>query len=481
MFSFLDSANLVMAYLLAIVIVARRHGRGPSVVAALLSVGLFDLLFVPPYYTFAVSDVRYLFTFAVMLAVALAMSGLTVRIRAQADAARDREQQASVLYAMSREIAGTRDVDTLVAVVARHLGEIFGGRVIVLLPDAGGRLVARGPSPQAFELDTQQHDLAQRLYENPSAAGVAPWTPRGGRALLLPLLGSRGPVGALGVLPDHRSASATPEQRHQLETFANQTALALERAQLANEAEAARVRIETEELKNSLLSSVSHDLRTPLAAITGAASTLLEGGDGVDAATRRELLDSIHEEAERLNRLVQNLLEMTRLTSGALSLRRQWHPLEEVIGAALGRLGKRLADRRVITRIPEDLPLVQIDDVLIEQVLINLLDNAAKHTASGTPITVVATATDRTVTVEVTDHGPGLPRGEEDEVFEKFYRGAGAGGRGAGLGLAICKAIIQAHGGHIWAQNVPEGGAAFFFTLPNPDAPPALVPEEKER
>ena len=480
MFPFLDLANLVLAYLLAIVVVARRHGRGPSMVAALLSVGLFDLLFVPPYYTFAVSDVRYLFTFAVMLAVALAMSGLTVRIRAQAEAARYREQQASALYAMSREIAGTRDVDALLSIVARHLGEVFGGRVVVLLPDASGQLAARRSSPQAFELDALERDLAQSLYENPRGAGAAPTGAGRGRALLLPLLGSRGPVGALGVLPDPRRAISTPERRHQLETFANQTALALERAQLANEAQAARVRVETEELRSSLLSSVSHDLRTPLATITGAASTLLEGGDGIDATTRRELLDSIHEEAERLNRLVQNLLEMTRLASGALSLRRQWHPLEEVVGAALGRLGKRLADRRVITRIPDDLPLVPIDDVLIEQVLINLLDNAVKHTATGSPITIVATATDRTVRVEVADGGPGIPRGEEDAVFEKFYRGTGASGRGAGLGLAICKAIVQAHGGHIWAQNVPEGGAAFFFTLPNPDGPPALLPEEKE-
>ncbi|MBI3636477.1 MAG: DUF4118 domain-containing protein [Candidatus Rokubacteria bacterium] len=478
MFPVLELANLVMAYLLAIVIVARRHGRGPSVLAALLSVALFDLFFVPPYYTFAVSDVRYLFTFAVMLAVALTMSGLTVRVRAQATAARDREQRTAALYAMSREIAGTRGVEALVGIASRHIIDVFGGRVAVLLPDAGGRLVARGPVPPALELDNQERDLAQQLYDRRSPTGAAPSTAPG-CALIVPLVGSRGPVGALGLLPAGRRAIDTPEQRHQLETFANQTALALERAQLADEAEAARVRVETEELRNSLLSSVSHDLRTPLAAITGAASTLLEGGDRVDAATRRELLESVHEEAERLNRLVQNLLEMTRLASGALSLKRNWHPLEEVVGAALGRLAKRLAERRVYTRIPEDLPLVAIDDVLIEQVLINLLDNAVKHTAPGTLISIVATATDRTVTVEVADRGRGLPRGEEDQVFEKFYRAAGAGGRGAGLGLAICKAIVQAHGGHIWAQNVPEGGAAFFFTLPNPESPPAVVLEER--
>jgi len=481
MVPFLELSNLVMAYLLAIVVVARRHGRGPSLLAALLSVALFDFCFVPPYFTFAVSDVRYLFTFAVMLTVALAISGLTVRIRAQADAARDREQRTAALYAMSRELAGTRGVDGLVAVVTRHIGEVFRSRVVVLLPDASGHLGPAPGVPPAFPIDANEQAVGQWVYEHRQPAGLGTSTLPGAAALYLPLVGSRGPVGTLGILPASRQAIDTPEQRHQLETFANQTALALERAQLADEAEAARVRVETEQLRNSLLSSVSHDLRTPLATITGAASTLLDGGDRVDAVTRRELLESIHEEAERLNRLVQNLLEMTRLASGALSLRREWHPLEEVVGAALGRLGKRLADRKVITRIPDDLPLVQIDDVLIEQVLINLLDNAVKHTRPGTPIMIVATASGDTVRVEVTDRGPGLPPGTEHDVFEKFWRGPGAGGRGAGLGLAISKAIVQAHGGRIWAQNVPEGGAAFFFSLPNPEKPPALVPEEKDR
>ena len=470
-----DPANIVMVYLLAIVIVARQHGRGPSVVAAVVSVALFDVLFVPPYYTFAVADARYLFTFVVMLTVALVMSGLTVRIRAQAEAARDRERQASALYAMGREIAGTRDIETVVSIVGEHLGKAFDAQVLVLLPNEAGELVAAASAGQPFELSARERQAAMRLWAQGGSATAAEME---GRALLLPLRGSRGPVGALAVRVPRRRAMV-PAQRHQLETFANQTALALERLQLANETEVARLRIETEELRNSLLSSVSHDLRTPLAAITGAASTLLEGGATVDAGTRRELLESIHEEAERLNRLVQNLLEMTRLSSGVLRLRRDWHPFEEIVGAALGRLAGPLASRRVITRIPDDLPLVQIDDVLIEQVLINLLDNAVKHTPPGTPITIVATAAEQTVRVQVSDRGSGVPRGEEDEIFEKFYRGAPARGRGTGLGLAICKAIVQAHGGRIWAQNLPEGGASFFFTLPQSDRPPALVPEQE--
>ncbi len=279
----------------------------------------------------------------------------------------------------------------------------------------------------------------------------------------------------LGIRPADPHSLEAPEQLHQLETFANQTALAIERALLAHETQETRVRMETERLRNSLLSSVSHDLRTPLAAITGGVGAILDNESRLDSRERRELLESVREEAERLNRLVQNLLEMTRLESGSLQLKKEWHPLEEVVGAALHRLGKRLAGRRVSTRVPPDLPLVTIDDVLIEQVLVNLLDNALKYTPPASPISILATATDQAVTVEVADRGSGLPPGEENKVFEKFYRGHPGDGRGTGLGLAICQGIIRAHGGRIWAQNLPEGGVAFLFTLPITDSPPAVV------
>jgi two-component system, OmpR family, sensor histidine kinase KdpD len=234
------------------------------------------------------------------------------------------------------------------------------------------------------------------------------------------------------------------------------------------------VRIETERLRNSLLSSVSHDLRTPLATITGAATTLLEQGGRLDAPTQRDLLESVREEADRLNRLVQNLLEMTRLESGALELRKEWHSIEEVIGASLRRLDKRLAGRRVTTRVLPDLPLVAMDAVLIEQVLVNLIDNALKYTPPGSPVEIIATATDEAVTVEVADRGPGVPAGQEQKVFEKFYRGQPGDGRGAGLGLAICQGVVRAHGGRIWAQNLPGGGVAFLFSIPLTEAPPVV-------
>src|SRR5213593_1172499 len=472
---FFELANLVMVYLLGIVVVATRYGQGPSLAASVLSVAALDFLFVPPVFTFAVSDVRYVFTFVVMLVVGLVTSGLAARIRMQADTARLREQRTAALYAMSRELASTRGVDQLLTIAVRHISEVFRSQVVVLLPGAGG-LVPSGGGQLA--LDSNELGVAKWVHEHHQPAGLGTATLPGAVALYLPLQAPRGPVGVLGVRPADRHALDAPDQFHQLETFANQTALAIERAQLADEAQQAQVRIETERLRNSLLSSVSHDLRTPLATITGAASTILESGSRLDAQTRQELLESVREEADRLNRLVQNLLEMTRLESGALQLRKEWHPLEEVIGAALNRLGKRLADRRVTTSIPPDLPLVPIDDVLVEQVLVNLLDISMKHTPPRSPIKIIATATDQAITVEIADNGPGLPSGEEEKVFEKFYQGDSAGSRGAGLGLAICRGVVRAHGGRIWAQNLPEGGVAFLFTLPLSGLPPAPVPTD---
>jgi two-component system sensor histidine kinase KdpD len=263
---------------------------------------------------------------------------------------------------------------------------------------------------------------------------------------------------------------------HLLEAFAQQIALALERAELAEEAEQARVQMETEQLRSSLLSSVSHDLRTPLAAITGAASTLLED-EMVDKTTQHELIQTIREEADRLNRLVRNLLDMTRVESGAIQVKKNWQPLEEVVGVALSRLEGQLAERPALVHLPPELPLVPLDEVLIEQVLVNLLENAVKYTPPGSPIDLSAWAGDQQVTVEVADRGPGLPAGDEQRVFDKFFRAQSATG-GAGLGLTICRGIIEAHGGRIWAENRPDGGAVFRFTLPLEGQPPLLEMED---
>jgi two-component system sensor histidine kinase KdpD len=480
LFPYLQLANLVMLYLLGVVAIAMRAGRGPSAVAAVLSVAAFDFLFVPPYLNFAVSDTEYLVTFAVMLTVSLVISGLTVRTRTEAERARQRERRTAALYAMSRELANTRGIHELLRVTSRHIAEVFRTRVAMLLPDASGRLRPEDGLGAPFEVDATERGVSQWVFEHGQMAGLGTATLPGASALYLPLVASDRTLGVLGARPTDPRAFETPEQLHQLEAFASQTALALERAILAEEAQQAQVRAETERLRNSLLSSVSHDLRTPLAAITGAASTLLEAEPRLDRPTRRELLETIHEEADRLNRLVQNLLEMTRLESGALKIQAAWHPLEEVVGGALDRLAGGLKDRPVITRLPGALPLVPIDDVLIEQVLINLIDNAVKHTPPESPIEIAAWAGEGVVTVQVADAGPGLAPGEERRIFDKFYRGSTGSRRGVGLGLAICEGIVRAHGGHIWAENRPQGGAAFRFTLPVTGASPPVSPDTAE-
>jgi two-component system sensor histidine kinase KdpD len=474
MFPRFGLSNLIMVYLLGVIGVAARSGPGPSVLASLLSVAAFDFFFVPPYFTFAVADAQYFVTFAVMLVVALVISGFTVRTRAQAESARRRERRTAALYALSRELGITRGVENILRAAVRHIAEVFGGHVAVLLPDPSGHLNVQAGLPAPFEMTSSELGVAQWVYEHGQIAGLGTSTLPGAKALYLPLIASAGTLGVLGVRPAEPHSLEAPDQLHQLETFTNQTALALERTQLAGAAQEAQVRAETERMRSSLLSSVSHDLRTPLAAITGAASSLLEADKPLDATTRTELLETLSEEAERLNRLVNNLLEMTRLESGSLRVRKEWHPLEEVVGAALGRLVKLLRDRPVTTRLPQDLPLVPIDDVLLEQALINLLDNAIKHTPEGSPLEITAWAQDGAVTVEVADRGPGLVPGDEERAFDKFYRGPGLTSRGAGLGLAICRGIVEAHGGRIWAENRPGGGVAFRFTIPLTGTPPKL-------
>jgi two-component system, OmpR family, sensor histidine kinase KdpD len=476
-FSIFNSATLLMLFLLGVVAVAVQFGYGPSLWASVLGVASYDVFFVPPFYTVTVDDPQYFLTFGVMFVVALTLSWSTVRIRWLADAARQRERRTAALYALSRELASVRSVPTILDAATRHIAEVFRSRVIVFLPDQAGVLKAQA-SPGGYEPDSTEIGVSRWVFEHKQPAGRGTGTLPGARALYLPLAASRGTVGVLGVWSIDPHALETPEQIHQLETFANQTALAVERGLLAEEAHAAQVRVETEKLRSSLLSSVSHDLRTPLAAITGASSSLLETGDRLDAGTRRELLETIGDEANRLSRLVHNLLEMSRLESGAVKAHMEWYPLEEIIGAALARVGKAHQDRQILTRLPDNLPMVPVDDVLIEQVLVNLLDNAAKYSPSHTSIEVAARREDGAIVVEVADRGPGLHAEDLERVFEKFYRGKHPLGRGAGLGLAICRGFVEVHGGRIWATNRPEGGAVFRFTLPLTGTPPEVRSED---
>ncbi len=474
MFPRFAPANLIMVYLLGTVLAAWRLGRAPSILVSVLSVAAFDFFFVTPYLTFAVSDTQYLVTFAVMLAVAVVISTLTTRVRAQAEASRQRERRTAALYSMTRDLVSQQGLDELLRAATRHIAEVFGSRVAVYLPGPDGQLVRRAGELAAGSGDANELGVARWVQEHGQMAGRGSATLPGARALYLPLLAARGTVGVLGVETTAETL-ATPEQLHLLETIAAQAALAIERVALVDEAQQASIRSETERLRNSLLSAVSHDLRTPLATITGSASALVEQEAGLDAAARRELAQAIQEEAERLNRLVHNLLEMTRLESGGIRVRKDWEPLEEVVGSALARVEKRLGARRVDIQLAPDLPLVPLDPLLIEQVLINLLDNAIKYAPGDTPIEISASADEHAVRVTVADRGPGFAPGEETRVFDKFYRGQEAGARsGAGLGLAIARGIVEVHGGEITAEPRPGGGALFRFTLPLAAKPPEI-------
>jgi two-component system sensor histidine kinase KdpD len=477
MFPFFGVANLIMVYLMGVVVVATRCGRGPSILASVLSVAAFDVLFVPPYLSLAVSDTQYLLTFAVMLIVALVISGLTARTRVQAEVARQRERRTAVLYAMSRDLATNRGVDTLANLAARHLRDVFDSQVAVFLADQAGRLRLHMSEQFFFEFDPKETGVAEWVFEHSQRAGLGTDTLPGAGALYLPMIGTRGAIGVVALRPSTPGRVFDLDQLHLMETLASQMALALERARLAEDTQRARVEAETERMRNAILSSISHDLRTPLATITGAASSLLDARNSLGSPARDELARSIYDEANRLERLVKNLLDMTKLEAGAVQLHKQWHPLDEVVGSALSRLERRLADYEVNTLLPSDLPLVHLDGVLIEQVLINLLENAVKFSPAKSAIDLTASASGTEVLVEIADRGPGLPPGEEKRIFDKFYRAGPPREGGVGLGLAICRGIIEAHGGRIWAENRPGGGARLLFTLPVEASQPRIEPE----
>jgi len=467
--------NLAMVYLLAVAFVAALWGRGPSILTSILSVLAFDFLLVPPRLDLAVSDTQYLITFAVMLIVGLLISTLAVRLRQQADAYRRREQHTAALYRMSREFAQSGTIVDIVRSVERNFSEVFESEVWVLMPDAQGRLSHAPGITSVFPLDAKEEAVAEWAHTHGQTAGMGTGTLSGAKALYVPLKTARGSVGVLGLFPQGGSGSLSVERMDLLEAFAGQSAVVIERMLLAQEAQKTQLEVEGERMRSLLLSSVSHDLRTPLAGITGAASSLVEGEASLNPETRRELAQSILDEAERLNRLLGNLLSMTRIEAGGMRLQREWQPMEEVVGAALNRLETALRNHPVEVRVPDDLPLVPVDGVLVEQVLVNLLENALKYTPDGTAIEVAAWAQGEGVVVEVADRGPGIPKEDQERVFEKFYRGPHTHDRrGVGLGLPICRGIIEAHEGRIWVENRPGGGASFRFFLPRPGSPPRL-------
>lgn len=461
----LAATNLAMLYLFGVAAIAMRCPRAVTVAASFLSVAAFDFFCVPPYYTFRIVDSQYAVTFAVVLAVALVISTQTARLRALADEARGRQARTEALYRLSHGLSGETRVFDAARAAATLAEEVFGTTVILFLP-ADGKISFDRRTADTLVLPASEESVAQWAFDRGQKAGAGMSSHAKASAFYLPLRGAHETFGVMAVVPDRERRVFQPEQQHLLEVFANQTALAIERTLSRRAAEESRIRMQTEQMRSSLLSAVSHDLRTPLAAITGAASTLRAQGDRLDAGTRRELLDSISEEAERLGRLVGNLLDMTRFEAGGVQLQLDFCPLEEIVGSALQRLEPLLEGRTVTTDIPEDLPLVSADDVLLGQVLWNLLENAVKYTPEGSPIEVAAWAESGEVVLDVRDRGPGIAPGEEERIFEKFYRGGTRVTRGAGLGLPICRAIVEAHRGRIEAFAREGGGAVFRIRLP---------------
>ena len=467
-----ELSNLVMIYLLGVTVAGLRLGRGPSALTAVLNVAAFDFFFVPPRYSFAVSDVQYLVTFGTMVTIALVIANLTASVRQQTRVAGARERRTALLYAMSRELAVTRGIANMARVAVRHVAEVFECRAVVLLRAADGKL--HYPAEPPLETSFRRADLAvaQWVADHGRPAGVGTDTLPAASGQYLPLGEEGRTVGVLGVLPGNVRRVLLPEQSHLLSTFAGQIALALERARLAEVAEASSLAAERETLRNTLLASISHDLRTPLAVMAAAGSTLAQHGASLDETTRVALARSVETKAREMSDLVSNVLDLVRLESGQVALRRDWQTLDDLLGSALAARAERLATHRLELRLSPDLPPVWVDATLIVQLLTNLFDNVAKYTPPGTRVLVSAVAEpDRSgVRVTIDDEGPGLPPGDPARLFDKFQRGTDEGSVvGVGLGLAISQAIVRAHGREIEAHRREGGGARFTFTLPASD------------
>lgn len=480
MFGRFEIANLVMIYLLGVIFVATRYGRGPSIVASVLGVAALDFFFVRPYLTFTVSDTQYLITLAAMLVVAVVTSQLMANVRSQAKVAAHRERRAKVLYAMSKELSANRDEHEIVRIAVRHIHAEFGSRNVILFPDENGRIVYPRDRGLKDSLHGCDLSVAQWVYDHNEVAGQGTNTLAGSEAVYFPIASADKVAGVLVLLPVNLRRIFLPEQQRLLETFLSQIAQAIERARSAEQARRASVQMEAERLRNSLLSSISHDLRTPLATIVGSSSTLIEEDGALKTEDRCELARAIYDEARRMSDLINNILDMARLDAGVVRLNKQWHPLEEIIGTVLTRLHKRLEGRPVTVKLPPGCPMIHADSVMIEQVLLNLLDNAARYTPPGSPIEITAEISPFAAEVSVADRGPGIPKGLENQLFEKFFRLKNeAAQSGVGLGLAICRAILEVHGGSIFAHNRGSGGAIFSFVLPLEQPPPTMEAEEE--
>jgi two-component system sensor histidine kinase KdpD len=468
--------NIVMLYLLGTTVGALRLGRGPSVLLAIANMLAFDYFFVPPLHSFDVQDTQYLFALGVMLIVALVIANLMVSIRRHREIADAREQRTAVLYAMSRELAVATDAQSMAAAAMRHICAVFRSPAVVLVADARGQLSPLSPDDDSARKDEASSTPA---FDLEFAQDVVAGGERGIKdAIYQPLQGGSPVQGVIVVCLKPPTRALPAEQLDLLDALSAQLALSLQRARMAESAETSKISAERALLRNTLLASISHDLRTPLSAIAGAGSLIGQPEYALNVDRLTTLGHLIERKARDMSQLLTNVLELVQMEFGSRTLQADWYAIDDLVALALRTCAARLAQWRITLDLPANLPLIWAEPTLIVQILSNLLENAAKYTPSGTTITISAAAGDESLVLTVADDGPGFPPGDPERLFEKFQRGRSESNIvGVGLGLAICRAAARLHGGDIVAMNNPGGGARFEITLPmatQTDMPPAM-------
>lgn len=461
--------NIVLLYLLPVLVSAVRWGRGPSFFSSFLGVLSFNFFFVPPIFTFAVASIEHLFVLVIFFLVALVTSTMATKLRNELVKANEREKRTLILYALSREIAAKADLEQILKTFADKVAESIDGIAIVLVPDLNANILNQMAVTGDYAVfDEKEYAVARWVLEHGQPAGKELEIFEGQHSMFFfPIKEEDRTLAVLGIRPNSRNATLSPEQRQLIETLTNLAAIAIVRLQLAKDAEQSKWLAESEKLHRTLLNSISHDFRTPLASITGAVTSLLAEGSVYTQEAKNIFLNTIKEEAYRLNRYIENLLDMVRLESGTLKLNMKWCDIQDIIGVVLRETRDILQGHPLWIDIPPDPPSIKADFILIEQVIINLLENAVKYSPPDSAISISVQCEDKKLLLAVADLGPPIPKTEQKHVFDKFYRlHSSKHISGTGLGLSICKGIIEAHGGIIWVDSSPEYGNRFTFSLP---------------
>jgi two-component system, OmpR family, sensor histidine kinase KdpD len=460
--------TIAMLYLLSVVITAYFWSLGPSILVSVIGVLAFDFFHVPPFLTFKVADTQYIFTFFALLAVGVVISYLASHVHQQTESARRRERETAALYALGRDLALSNDLESYIHAIIKRAKETFGDTATIFIPDPENKETLKTYSDVSnTTIDENEFAAATWAFQHQKIVGHSTDTLPNAKARYLPLVTARGTVGVIAVSAINSVEELTLEKERLLEAYADLAAVAIESIRLANEAQNAQVLRDTEKLQTALLNAVSHDLRTPLVSIIGVLSSLQEEGMYLDGTDKKNLVQVARDEAERLNHLITNLLDVSRIEAGAIKISRQQSDVQDLVGAALEQLGRRANARPVNMEIPAELPFISVDFGLIVQTMVNLLDNALKYSPDDSPIDIRARQVGQEIQIEIADRGIGIPPQDLLHVFDKFYRIQRPDNvAGTGLGLSICKGIIEAHGGRITAENRPGGGTIIKLVLP---------------